>query len=290
MKVKKTRLEHNWFFVAACLVAYLLGVFTAGSAGRRWNWVTFACGLVIVGAFYFLQRILLYVSSSRVNLFTRVGASQRLQHAGLVYVIFALFALVIGAAYLLLKEQVLIGVNLLWLTGIALLVFFPISASARLWTTPYRWTFEGLIVSPLMIFLGSSLQSYSPAPLLYMISVPVLLLYCASAIALQFAGYARDVEQGNRTFLVGIGWERALRFHNVLIVLAYIAYLAYLYASGSWVFNWTAMLTIIISLLEVYLLGALAQGMKPNWPLLNSVAVMQFMAFLYLLIYALIVH
>ncbi len=287
--MQKVKLNINWFFAASATASYLLGVMIASWSGRAISFVSLAAGLVIFCAFYLLQEVQRFLTSNRVNPFTRVRpGGQNLSSSALTLIVGAFFAIFAGL-YLLLRAEVLIGTNLLLLTALAVVTFLSIGRFSRLWFNSMSWLFEGLVVSPIMFLLGSAIQEYQFSYLLFLLWMPIFFLFSASAITILFSEYDQNKASRSNSFIASVGWERALRFHHSLIILTYISLLIYLATSNTWSRNWPTLLLSLISGAEVFFLQQMAGGMRPNWQLLRALAIVQFFSLIYLLVYPLLI-
>ena len=287
--MQKVKLNINWFFALSATASYLFGVLIAASLGRSINLLSLAAGLLIFIAFYLLQTIQHFLTSNRVNPFTRVrSAGQNRSSVFQVLILGAFFAIFAGL-FLLLKAKVLIGTNLLLLTALALVMFLSTGRFSRLWFYSMSWLFEGLMVSPLMFLLGSAIQEYQFSYLLFLLWMPVFFLYGTSAITLMFSEFDQNSSTRSNSFIASVGWEKALKFHHVLTVMTYVSLLGYLATSNTWSRNWPTLLLGLVSGVEVFLLEQMARGMRPNWPLLRALAIVQFFSMIYLLAYPLLI-
>ena len=283
------KLNFNWFYISAATASYLLGVVIAKSSGRQFNLVNLLAGLVIFYALTLLQVVQRFLTSNRVNPFTKVkSVGQNRSSAALVHIGAAYFAITIGL-YLLLSAEVLIGTNLLLLTALALLMFLSTGRFSRRWFDSMAWLFEGLVVAPLMFLLGSAIQEYQFSNLLFLLWMPLFFLFAASAITILFSDYDQNSSARNNSFITSVGWEKALRFHHALVLLTYVSLLIYLATSNTWSINWPTLLLSLISGVEVFFLEQIARGMRPNWPLLRALSIVQFFSLIYLLAYPLLI-
>ena len=176
--MQKMKLSFNGFFVASTTASYLLGVMIASSSGHSINFLSLAAGLIIYYAFYLLQTIQLYLTSNRVNPFTRVKSAGQSRSSTAQVLIFGAFFAIFAGLYLLLQAEVLIGTNLLLLIALAFVMFLPMGRFSRLWFNSMSWLFEGLVVSPLMFLLGSAIQEYLFSYLLFLLWMPIFRYYC----------------------------------------------------------------------------------------------------------------
>jgi hypothetical protein len=286
--MQKMKLNFNWFFVGSATASYLLGVMIASWSGRSISFVSLASGLIIFYAFCLLQEVQRFLTSNRVNPFTRVKPGGRNHSSTSLTLIIGSFFMISAGLYLLLQAEVLIGTNLLLLTALAIVMFLSMGRFSRLWINSVSWFFEGLVVSPIMFLLGSEIQEYQFSYLLFLLWMPVFFLYAASAITLFFSDYDQSKATRSSGFIASVGWEKALRFHHGLILLTYVSLLIYLAISNTWSRNWPTLLLALISGAEVFFLQQMAGGMRPNWQLLRALAIVQFISLIYLLAYPLL--
>ena len=287
-EIKKIFTGTSWFFPFAGLLSLGLGTVIAAESGKPISFVSLLAGIFIFLSLFLLERIQNYISSSKTNLFSKVGRTDKLRNPQLVALIFGAFALIFVCLYLLLREQVLIGVNLIWLGLLVLLFTISFSQAGRLWSLGFRWLLEGLIISPVLLLLGSSLQGSQPVYAQLLLALAVFLLYGGISIALLFPNYEDTLEKGSRSFLTVIGWEQAITVHNVLLLMAIICLGGYSFVSGSWRTHWGSFAMVLVAGLEIYLLQRLSRGMKPNWPLLQAVGISLFTSVMYFLYFGFI--
>ena len=287
--MQKLKLNFNWFFAASATASYILGVMIASWSGRAVNFLTLAAGLIIFYALTLLQELQRFLTSNRVNPFTRVRSGGQNQSSSALTLIVAAFFVIFAGLYLLLQAQVLIGTNLLLLIFLGLIAFLSLGRFSRLWFNAMSWFFEGLVVSPIMFLLGSAIQEYQFSYLLFLLCLPIFFLYGASAITLLFSEYDQNSSSRKNGFIASVGWEKALKFHHGLTLLTYLGLLIYLASSNTWSRNWPTLLLSLISGAEVFFLQQMAGGMRPNWQLLRALAIVQFFSLIYLLAYPLII-
>lgn len=287
--MQKLKLNVNWFFVASATASYLLGVIIASWSGLAVNILTLIAGLIIFYAFTLLQELQRFLTSNRVNPFTRVRSGGQNQSSSALTLIVAAFFVIFAGLYLLLQAEVLIGTNSLLLTALAFVVLLSIGRYSRLWVNSMTWLFEGFVVSPIMFLLGSAIQEYQFSYLLFLLCLPIFFLYSASAITLLFSEYDQNSAARKNGFIASVGWEKALKFHHGLTLLTYLVLLIYLASSNTWSRNWPTLLLSLISGAEVFFLQQMAGGMRPNWQLLRALAIVQFFSLLYLLAYPLLI-
>ena len=164
-------------------------------------------------------------------------------------------------------------------------------------TPPFRLSSQGygeltsaITGSVLTSSLSLLLQFGTLHRLLAMTTFSLAALHMAMLVVMDLPQYAADLKFRPRRLLVQMGWERALTFHNLLILAAFgllgIAILFGLpFAIGG-----PAMLALPIGGLQIWLINNLAAGARPNWRLLVFSSAALYLVFAYLLAFAFWTH
>jgi len=282
--------EINGFFLASGVFTYTLGTVLAVQAGQAWNTTTYFLGLLIFFGFYLLERTYAYLSRSKINVFSTLQRSRRLRSPELVFFLFFLFAALLLCVYFTSLSGGLRSPNWVWFLLLAVGILMNISKNLNQWSMPYRWMTDGIIISPVLLFWGASLAKLDSTPILFFLSLPLLFFYLASQTSLQFETYGEDLKKGQQALLVSIGWEHGMTLHHILVALGYLGLGFYLYMSGAWAIAWPVLLMMSVSLLEVWQLQRIAEGMRPNWGLLKATAITQYLGIVYILLFAFLTH
>ena len=282
--------EINGFFLASGVFTYTLGTVLAVQAGQAWNSTTYFLGLLIFFGFYLLERTYAYLSRSKINVFSTLQRSRRLRSPELVIFLFFLFAALLLCVYFISLTGGLRSPNWVWFLLLAVGILMNVSKNLNQWNMPYRWMTDGIIISPVLLFWGASLAKLDSTPILFFLSLPLLFFYLASQTCLQFETYGEDLKKGQQALLVSIGWERGMTLHHILVALGYLGLGFYLYMSGAWAIAWPVLMMMSVSLLEVWQLQRIAEGMRPNWGLLKATAITQYLGIVYILLFAFLTH
>ncbi len=288
-KISKIFKSADSFFISSAAFTYLLGALLAQRAGRVLDIHMLLLGLVFFVSLYLLERSLNYLTSSRINVFSRAARSNRLQSPELAAFLLFLSFVLLFCLYGLISIGGISGKLWIWLALLSFGILINIS-SIRLWAVPYRWLTDALVAAPLMLFNGAVLQGISSERMLFFLSLPLFFLYLASTTAGMFEKFGTDAEKGRPSLLTEIGWEKGITLHHVLLIAAYAALGVYFLVSGAWSIAWPAALVALISLFEVFQLERIARGLKPLWELLRATAVLQYLGFLYMLLFAFLTH
>lgn len=252
-------------------------------------WVTLAGVVLLLFPYFFNYFVGGLIRQFNIDSFevSRMRRAANLKHYIGVFISSFLAA---GALYIMLRYHSLQGQAFLWLLGTVicqiLLLAKPISYS----TLTYQWLIKSFNVAPLAFFLATTLQGFSPAPALIYLASALFLGMAAAMITLSYKRYAGDLNRKERTFLVVIGWEKAITLHHLLFAGSVASLVIYMLVSNSVNTNWPVLAWQVFGLYEVYLLEQLARGVKPNYVLLDALAVFRMLGTLYLLFYALIIH
>ena len=282
--------EINGFFLTSGVFTYTLGTVLALQAGQAWNATSYFLGLLVFFGFYLLERTYAYLSRSKINVFSTLQRSRRLRSPELVFFLFFLFAALLLCVYFISLSGGLRSPNWVWFLLLAVGILMNVSKNLNQWNMPYRWMTDGIIISPVLLFWGASLAKLDSTPVLFFLSLPLLFFYLASQTSLQFETYGEDLKKGHQALLVSIGWERGMTLHHILVALGYLGLGFYLYMSGAWAIAWPVLMMMSVSLLEVWQLQRIAEGMRPNWGLLKATAITQYLGIVYILLFAFLTH
>ena len=276
------------FFIFAAFLTYFYGSVLAGFEKRVFDWLNFFIGILFFLVVLLLKTLFDYLTTSKINPYTRVNFQKDKAKSQLFFLTMVLFVLFSFVVFALLQREVLIGVNLIYIVLITILMLISISRFGKTLHKNFSVIIEAMVVSPLMLLLGSGLQEKNPGPTMFLLTLPFFLLYLSTSIALLFESFDNDASQPGKSLLQIIGWENAIKLHNVSILFVYLFFMLYFYLTNAFSIYWTVLLAAFISIFEMFLLHRLAMGMKPNWNLIKATAYLQFFAITYLLIFPLL--
>lgn len=276
------RLSRPWFLVGAALL-YALGLALAHYLGERMNPWLAAEGLALVLT---LQLAVHYINeyhdagadAFNPNRTPFNGGSGALGPEGLSRAT-ALQAAVVSLAFvaLLLTAMLIRGETppLAWVV-IALVLPTAMQYSSpplRLVASGYGEFLAALVVSALVPTLAYTLQAGAMHRLLFLSTAPLVLFNFATILAFEVPDYGTDLSTGKRTLMVRLGWESGMRLHDAAIVAGVVALLA-----GAWLglpARVTVGMLIVLPLAaaQVWQMGHVRRGARPNWTLLTGGAV-----------------
>lgn len=121
--------------------------------------------------------------------------------------------------------------------------------------------------------LGLTLQTGEISRLLTAYIFPITFLLMACFLALNFPEFSTDQKYARQTLLIRLGWQIAIPAHNGFLAAAYLLLAAMPFLGLPFALAWPGLLTIPLAAFQVYQFRRLADGEKPVWPLLSSLAI-----------------
>lgn len=280
--------DFDWFFLLTGIATILLGTALAKSKPAEWDLISLFSIIILTIALYSLQRVAHRLSTPTVVEETRLRTGRK-YHKVIDYLPgLILLVIIFSCLYFLLKQEVLIGINLVWLSLIALFIFAQTSNLLKHSIQAIEWLLKSLVLSPLLLVLGMSVQAVGLSSLHYLLALPLFALSASSYIALEFPKYAKSQSDQKASLIARIGLESTVSLHRVLILLSYVSLLGFLYFSGGFRSYWSLMLVSVFSFAQMLLLHRLALGMKPHFALIKATAIMQTLSFIYLCLFNII--
>ncbi|NLE82938.1 MAG: hypothetical protein GX603_00270 [Chloroflexi bacterium] len=288
METVASSLRKKAFFLFASILSYLVGAFLAGFENGRLDFSTLLIGLFIFLLIFALQQLFDYLTTTKINPYSRVNFERGNKKAQLFILTMLLFMSLIFLVYLLLRLNMLIGVNLIFISLLTLLMLMTVFRLSKMLYQTYGLLIEALIVSPLMLLFGTGLQGINPGSGHVLLTVAFFLLYISIKSSLLFEHFGMNQKSGERSLLDLIGWENGMRLQNVSLVLAYLVFAFYFYRNGSLGQNIPLLFTSSFGIFTMYLQNRLARGMKPQWQIIKATAFVHFFSVCYLLIFPLL--
>ncbi len=277
-------MSKNAFFVFASFLTYLVGAIFAGFEKNKIDINKLILGLLVFLTIFALQILFNYLSSSKINPYSRVSFERGNKKAQLFILTAILFLTYLFLVYLLLKMNMLIGVNLVYISLITALMLMIIFKLGKLFFQTYGVIIEAMVVSPLMLLFGAGMQGMNPTSGHILLTMAFFFLYIACRTSLLFERFERDHKNGERSFLDLIGWENGIKIQNISLVLTYLVFFLYFYRNGSIGINLPVLISAIIGVFSMYLLNRMVRGMKPHWQIIKATAFLHFFAVCYLLV------
>jgi 1,4-dihydroxy-2-naphthoate octaprenyltransferase len=123
-----------------------------------------------------------------------------------------------------------------------------------------------VVIPPAFAFF---IQSEDFHRLLTLTVLPLIAAYLSYPLLLSLKWFGRDYQLEQKTFATLVGWERAMVYHNALILLAYLLFALIALLDFPWFLLWPVFLTLPIGLLEVWLMERVRRGKKPLWRIMQ---------------------
>lgn len=145
----------------------------------------------------------------------------------------------------------------------------------------------GFMIANLIPAFSFSLQAGELHRLLALLTFPLTSLFLALQMAFSLPNYANDERFGRRTMMVRLGWAQGMNLHNLLILFSYLLLGAATLLDLPWALLWPGLITLPIGVFQIWQMGRIAGGAKPNWTLLRATAAATFALTAYFLAFAL---
>ncbi len=283
MEILKSSLKKNAFFIFAGCLIYSVGSIYGSSTRNHFDLSGFLLGLFFFLTMIAIQEFFNYLTSSKVNSYSKVNFNRDNKKNLLVILTILLFGVYFFILYSLLRINKLIGVNLIYIVAISLLIFLNTSRLGKMVFHSMSVVFEGIIVSPLLFLLACGMQDVNPDSGFVLLSMAFFFLYvsCRSSLLFEYFG-----KEGNneRSLLTLIGWENGIRLQNFTLVLAYVFFAWHFYRVGGLARNISLLLTALFGIFSMYMMFRLSRGMKPQWQIIKANAFLHFFAVCYLFV------
>jgi 1,4-dihydroxy-2-naphthoate octaprenyltransferase len=161
-----------------------------------------------------------------------------------------------------------------WLLFILLVLgaYFYSAPPLRLESSGYGEVTAALTVGGIVPGFAFALQTGELHRMLFMSTAPLVALCFAMLVAFELPDYPADAKYGKGNLLVRLGWQNAMRLHDMAIGFAILSYiLAYLVGFPLRV-SLGAIIVIPLALAQVWQMSRLRAGFKPHWRTLTFVA------------------
>jgi 1,4-dihydroxy-2-naphthoate octaprenyltransferase len=173
---------------------------------------------------------------------------------------------------------------LAWLLFVLLLVgAYSYSAPPlRLQSTGYGELIASVIVGGIVPSFAFALQTGELHRILFMSTAPLVALCFAMIIVFELPDYPVDARYEKNNLLVRLGWQNAMRLHDLAIAFAFLSYLlAYLFGFPRRV-SLGAVIVLPLALAQVWQMARLRSGFRPQWRTLTLVSLGVFALAIYM--------
>ena len=283
METVKSSLKKNAFFIFAGCLIYFVGSIYGSSTRNHFDLSGFLLGLFFFLTMIAIQEFFNYLTSSKVNSYSKVNFDRGDKKSLLVILTIVLFGVYFFILYYLLRINKLIGVNLIYIVAISLLILLNTSRLGKMVYHSLSVVFEGMIVSPLLFLLACGMQDLNPDSGFVLLTMAFFFLYISCRSSLMFEYFGKE-GNNERSLLTLIGWENGIRLQNITVVLAYIFFTWHFYQIGGIARNIPLLLTALFGIFSMYMMYRMSRGLKPQWQFIKATAFLHFFAVCYLFV------
>ncbi len=156
----------------------------------------------------------------------------------------------------------------------------------RLVGSGYGELTTSILVANLVPAFAFLLQAGELHRLVAMATFPLTALHIAMLIAFSLPDYATDLKYGKRTMLIRLGWQRGMRLHNALIVIAYLLLGLAILQGMPLKLAWPGFLTLPVGLFQIIQMRQIENGAPARWNLLTFTAIATFALTAYFLTFS----
>ncbi len=143
--------------------------------------------------------------------------------------------------------------------------FFYSAPPVSLKTSGYGEIITAIVIACFMPVFSFTLQTGELHRLLLMSTIPLTALLFAALIAFEFPDYASDLKRDRQTLMVRIGWESAMKFHNLAIIFAIISFItAYVIGLPDRV-ALGALISFPLAIAQIWQLNRIKAGLPARW-------------------------
>jgi len=278
------RLSRPLHLLLAAL-AYLLGAGIARYLGIHLNGGAFWSGL----AWVILIQIAAYLLAEYFRRpFEPLGEAdapaQRLRlRTLLLQISAAALTLVAALTIVMLRSRFITPTSAIFLALIFLLLIAFSVPPLRLVNAGFGEFTLAILFADFIPALAFLLQADEFHRLLPLVTFPLTLLALAYFLILDFPSFASDQKYGRSNLLIRLTWPRAIPLHHMLLLAAYMLFVAAPLFGFPWRLLWPVFLTFPLAAYQIFMLRNIGLGVKPLWTILIANASAIFGLTVYLL-------
>ena len=170
--------------------------------------------------------------------------------------------------YIILRQQIQPATLILCVAFVLIALSISVPP-VRLIDRGYGEIANAILIGGLPAIIVFMLQEGSIHRLVSYFSFPILLLTLSYLLVLEFPDYAADLKYNHQSLLIRLTWQRAIPIHNILIISAYIFFVAAPLVGIPLRLSWAPLLTIPLAIYQIIVLRNIELGLKPNWRILR---------------------
>ena len=262
-------------FLLGGILLYGLGTSIASYLGRPIDWSLYILGQLLVTSIQWMaQSMVAFFDGTRdieitfKSLFNGDRKALDPEHlpytAALISIIVTLTISATLAALLLVVKDVSFVSWVFVLMGF-FAAFFYSAPPVRLITSGVGEIIATIIVAIFIPIFSFTLQTGELHRLLPMSTIPLAALLFAAFIVSEFPNYASDIKRNRKTLMVRLGWETAMKFHDLAILFAILSFItAYVLGLPDRV-ALGALISFPLAIAQVWQLNRIKAGLPPRW-------------------------
>ncbi|TET36414.1 MAG: prenyltransferase [Anaerolineales bacterium] len=262
-------------FLTGGFLLYGLGTAIATYLGKPIDWSLYILGQLLVTSIQLMAQAMVAFFDGTSNLevtFQSLFSGDRKaldpEHlpytAALISTIVTLTISATLAALLLIVKNVSFVPWAFMLMGF-FAAFFYSTPPVRLITSGFGEIIASIVVASFVPIFSFTLQAGELHRLLPMSTIPLAALLFAAFIASEFADYASDLKRDRKTLMVRLGWETAMKLHDLAILFAILSFItAYILGLPDRV-ALGALISFPLAIAQVWQLNRIKAGFPPRW-------------------------
>jgi 1,4-dihydroxy-2-naphthoate octaprenyltransferase len=170
--------------------------------------------------------------------------------------------------YLVLRKQ--LHLEIFFLFAVFALIALGISIPPiRLSGRGFGEIAQAVLIGGLPGMIAFVLQAGSIHRLVSYLSFPILLLSLSYLLGLEFPDYATDLKYNHQSLLMRLTWQRAIPIHNIIVISAYVFFIAAPLVGIPLSLSWAPLLTLPLAIYQIIILRNIELGLKPDWRILK---------------------
>ncbi len=262
-------------FLLGGFLLFGLGAAIATYLGKPVDWGLYILGQLLVTSIQLMaQAMHTFFDGTReqeVTFRSLFGGDRKaLEPEHLPYTVALISAIVTLTISATLAALLLVVKNVSFVTWAFMLMgfiaaFFYSTPPVRLITSGFGEIIATIVVASFVPIISFTLQTGELHRLLLMSTIPLAALLFAAFIAFEFRDYASDLKRNQQTLMVRLGWETAMKLHNLAILFAIISFLtAYVIGLPDRV-ALGALISFPLAIAQIWQLNRIKAGLPPRW-------------------------
>ena len=262
-------------FLLGGFLLFGLGAAIATYLGKPVDWSVYILGQLLVTSIQLMaQAMHTFFDNTReqeVTFRSLFGGDRKgLEPAHLAYTAALISAIVTLTISATLAAILLVVKNVSFVTWAFVLIgfltaFFYSTPHVRLKTTGYGEIIAAIVVASFVPIFSFTLQTGELHRLLLMSTIPLAALLFAALIAFEFPDYASDLKRDRQTLMVRIGWESAMKLHDLAILFAIISFItAYVIGLPDRV-ALGALISFPLAIAQIWQMNRIKAGAAARW-------------------------